>query len=154
MGSTCWILLKSWKKEYSFSKFHDRYFYLVVVAMVQCLCWCCYFYHLDSFYFCFFLCKAFLRNEILNCFQSANDDNNSKAFFLFFGTPSLLFRMTIASTMVFLFISQSFSLYPFICNQQNGERLLFHCRCTWISLLYKVLETKRKWKTRLFSWRT
>ena len=111
MGSTCWILLKSWKKEYSFSKFHDRYFYLVVVAMVQCLCWCCYFYHLDSFYFCFFLCKAFLRNEILNCFQSANDDNNSKAFFLFFGTPSLLFRVTIASTMVFLFyIAIFFSL--------------------------------------------
>ena len=45
--------------------------------------------------------------------------DNSKTFILFFGTPSFLFRifcvrMTIAPTMEFLFMSQSFSLYPFI----------------------------------------
>ena len=39
-----------------------------------------------------------------------------------------------------------FSHYPFICNQQNGERLLFHCCCTWISLLYKVWKPKENKK--------
>ena len=143
MGSTCWILLKSWKKEYFFSKFHDRYFYLVVVAMVQCLCWCCYFYHLDSFYFFFSLCKAFLRNEILNCFQSANDCNNSKAFLLFFSTPSLLFRMTVASTMV-LFISQSFFSLSFHLQSTEWRTFTLSLLLYVDFIIIQSLETKRK----------
>ena len=37
--------------------------------------------------------------------------------------------------------SQS-ELYLLIRKEENGERLLFYCRCTWISSLQKVLETE------------
>ena len=91
----------------------------------------------------FSLCKAFLRNEILNCFQSANDCNNSKAFLLFFSTPSLLFRMTVASTMV-LFISQSFFSLSFHLQSTEWRTFTLSLLLYVDFIIIQSLETKRK----------
>lgn len=45
----------------------------------------------------------------------------------------------IGATFVFI---TSFILF---LKEENGERLLFYCRCTWISSLQKVLETEGEW---------
>ena len=130
MESTCWILLKSWRKEYFLSKFHDRLFYLVAVPVVQCLCRRCYFYHPHCFYFCFFSARLFSGwyFELLT---------EHTAFLLFFSTPLFLLQMFLCSNDnsfydgAFVYAAIFFSVFFYLKSTK--------CRTFTLSLLLQVI---------------
>ena len=110
IGSTCWILLKSWRKEYFFSNFHVCV--SVVVSIIP---------FISTFVF---FCKPFLRSDILNCYRAQMMVDNSKAFLLLFGTASLLFQMFLCSNDN-IFYAGIFFIYVAIFSS-----LSFHLKLT------------------------